>query len=613
MTIYEKNLEALAENQTKVLDKYLEIKENGDYTKLVQSIETRESRDGNLVMTVATEMEKVRLNSPYCPQKEAEKWADQFAFENIQTVMVMFGLGNGLFVREALQRLQEDAKLIVYEPGFEVFDWVMNHMNISDILADNRFDLYVEEVNGIEFEDGVYALMNWANMESQIVCKHTGYDVLFRNTYSKFLKSLEKIREMVTVNIDTQIYFAKSDIDNILHNFKYIRSGRSISDCVSVFSQNATAIIVSAGPSLDKNIELLRDAKGKAFIIATDTAVRHMIKRNIMPDVMVTIDANKPTNYISDPVVKDIPMFCTLTSNYEIMKFHTGIKIWFNTSGFLEHFMETYNVYFPPYSAGGSVATASFAIAAALKFKRIVLIGQDLAYSGGVTHAGGEVSTILNEQKGQKMIEGIDGNLVRSRHDWIRYLDWFEKSIIDVQDEIQVIDATEGGALIHGATLMTLQQVIDEYCQEKIDFAKLLGDVAPVFDEQEYCKIREDILRYPQDIVNIQRKVGQAKKLCDKIITFIQNDKDEIYEVDYAKKLQKLNNQMQQYTIYMLVDVFASQKSVSCLKDIYRVQTKEKQTKLIMYKKTKEFYENLQGACRELYPKFDQEISNGGV
>lgn len=607
MTIYEKNLEALAENQAKGLRQYQEIKDKGTYTKYVQSIEAKESRDGNLVMTVAAETGRVRLNSPYYPQKEAVKWADQYEFTNIETVMILFGLGNGLFVKEVLSRLQKDGMIVVYEPSFQVFDWVMEHIDISDILAEQRLLLYVNELNRDCLSEGLGMVSDWANIGSQVYGHHTGYDTLFPEEYVFFLKEIQNNQQMVRINTDTNTFFSEATVTNILNNMKFLQEAHYLTSYVGAIPKGTPAIIVAAGPSLDKNIDLLKEAKGKAFIIATDTAVRHLIKHDIMPDVMVTLDAKKPTDYISDPIVQEIPMFCTLTCNHHIMEFHRGMKIWFNTGGFLEKIMAHYGKIFPQYSPGGSVATASFAIAVALGMDRIVLVGQDLAYSGNVTHAGGEVSGILNESYGQEMIEGIDGQPVKSRYDWIIYRDWFQDAIRDVKDRIQVIDATEGGAKIQGAEIMTLQQVIDAYCTQTVNIQEILESQPSMFNEEEYTRLRPQLQRYPQDMANLQESARQAKMSCDKLIKLLRKKADDKQIVRYVKKLREANETMESKDIYMLLDDYAGGKSGNSLQDVFQMSQDEDE--LSLYQNAGAFYQSLVDAARELYPQFDEIIS----
>lgn len=611
MTIYEKNLEALAGNQAKGLQRYQQVREKGDYTKIVLSIEAKESRDGHLVMTVATETGKARLNSPYYSQKEAVKWADQYEFGNIESVMIMFGLGNGVFVEELLARMQQDATLVLYEPSFQVFEWVMEHIDLTTILSDRRVLLYVNEVNGDYIEDGLDQVLDWANFGVQMYGYHTGYEVLFQEEYLVFLKKVRHSQDMVQVNVDTNYYFSKENVENILNNLKYLQTGRSITGYVGKIPEGVPVIIVSAGPSLDKNIELLKEAKGRSFIIATDTAVRHLIKHNIVPDAMATLDAKKPTDYISNPVVKDVPMFCALTSNYRIMEFHQGIKIWFNTDGFLEQLVTKYEKVFPKYNPGGSVATAAFAIAVALKTNMIVLMGQDLAYSGGVTHAGGEVSSIMNEAEGQQWIEGIDGSSVKSRHDWIMYRDWFQDAIRDVKDRIRVIDATEGGAKIEGAEIMTLRQVLDQHCTQRVCMSEILQAEMPMFTPKEYDQLSAELLRFPQDIVAVQKSAEQAKSACDKLLKLLSSHAEDGQMLKYIKKMKRENEKMEDKMVYFLLDMYTMKESCNYLTDVFRVadRAEKDEYERNLYQNTLAFYRNLINAAKELYPLVDNIIA----
>ena len=47
------------------------------------------------------------------------------------------------------------------------------------------------------------------------------------------------------------------------------------------------AILVSAGPSLDKNISELKKAQGKAFIVVVDAALRTVLRAGVRPDLTI--------------------------------------------------------------------------------------------------------------------------------------------------------------------------------------------------------------------------------------------------------------------------------------------------------------------------------------
>ena len=90
------------------------------------------------------------------------------------------------------------------------------------------------------------------------------------------------------------------------------------------------------------------------------------------------------------------------------------------------------------------------------------------------------------------MVDGWYGDMVKSRYDWIIYRNWFESAIQQLPD-VEVIDATEGGALIHGSETMCLSEVIDTYCNQSFSMLELLDRESPTFDENPYtgCEIIE--------------------------------------------------------------------------------------------------------------------------
>ena len=135
----EQNMSVMKKVRPGLYKKLEEIFDNNIYS--YDNIEETDTRDGNKALIIKKDKNKYRLNSLYKPLKEAEKWADQYEFHNIGISVIMFGMGNGLFVNEMLKRLQMDAKVYLYEPDISVFLYVLNHIDISDILKDNRIYL----------------------------------------------------------------------------------------------------------------------------------------------------------------------------------------------------------------------------------------------------------------------------------------------------------------------------------------------------------------------------------------------------------------------------------------------------------------------------------------
>lgn len=104
------------------------------------------------------------------------------------------------------------------------------------------------------------------------------------------------------------------------------------------------------------------------------------------------------------------------------------------------------------------------AIAVYLGCNPIIFIGQDLAYTDGKYHADSCNDTTESDTVDDMIeVEGIDGNKVFTNSVWHTFLMWMEKFIIHNPNNIY-IDATEGGAKIHGTKIMPLRQAITKYC-----------------------------------------------------------------------------------------------------------------------------------------------------
>lgn len=600
MELYDKNCKVLQRQHPELYQDYLKWREHDEVNRNLLMVELLQARDGNTVVAVTDQGRTVRLNSPYAPAKEAERWAKQFDFTRSATHVFLFGLGNGMFVRSLLHEQKQDGAVFVVEPDLRLFDKLLRLVDLSDLLENDRIYLKVEGLGKEQWEQKRSNRVHWTNESHCIVCHHTGYDRLYPKEYQDFQKEIHLYRKKMQVNKATQVYFGKSSVVNTLKNLSYIKEGRLITQYQGILPEGVPVIIVAAGPSLDKNIDQLKLAKDHVVILAVDTAVRALLAHGIIPDAMVTLDAEKPTAYLTLPMAADIPLFCCMEANAEIMQYHQGTKIWFKSGLLLNDYAKRFDKQFMPYDAGGSVATAAFEIALMLGADTVVLVGQDLAYDGEVTHAGGkkEICTVDGEEYSSHMVAGIDGNMVRTRGDWYRYLLWFAEAVAKCKDAVKVIDATEGGALIQGTEIMTLQDVIGQYCNTEYRLTELLQSRDPVFSEEEYSIIQAEMERYPEELQEIQTYATQAKKICNKVL--MSSKQDPALLALCQQQVLQYNNRMQEKHIYPIVDIYISDATVKY------VEQKESRTDLgqsdekQMYKDAEMIYDTVIRATQEL-------------
>lgn len=606
MNCLEKNLSVMKEGRQALYDKLEDILNSGQYS--YDNIEEIETKDGNKALIIEKDNVKYRLNSIYRPLSEANKWADQYEFHNLNISVIMFGMGNGLFVQEMLRRLQSDASVFLYEPDISVFLYVLNNVDISDILSDKRISLFINDINYSEFEELLQRNTDWRMLLAQIVCHHPIYDKIYGNEYIKFLKIINKANNLEKINMDTEKHLSVALAKNAIKNLCYIKESNYISEFIGKIPEELPVIIVAAGPSLDKNIDELKKAEGKAFIFATDTSVKYLIKHNINFDAMITIDSKKAGWHLRNEKCHDVPMFCVLEANTKFMEMHKGRKIWLRSSVYMHDLYNKFNREFPVYNNGGSVATAAFTVCVSLGFKNIVLIGQDLAYSGNVTHAGGTVKNIPGDKDGRKLVESVDGGKIWTRYDWLIYLEWFEDAIKSIKD-INVIDATEGGALIHGSKVMKLSEVINQYCKEEFSFKDLLDSMPYTFTADEYNEARNDMLNIQKEFIDMKQKANEGIKAAEQLIKIINTGKQNTKsEHNNLKKIDKINKFVGKQKAYSILDAYITSAVANDVQKINTLTNDEDENMKKTLEISMSLYKALIQAVDALMPSLEETL-----
>lgn len=562
-------------------------------------IEFDKARDGSSVLLLEREGQRYRLNSAFRPVQEAERWAAQYKLDYMENIILLFGLGNGIFARSLMKRMGERDSLIIYEPSSQIFRMILEQEDISDLLSNSRICILTEGINEQDFYFILEGCLEWRNVNALCVCEHPGYKELFIDSFRGFVKQIADNVDLVHAQKHTMAHFAHESIFNMFFNMQYLSKANILGDFTGKIPEGLPAIIVAAGPSLDKNIEELKRAQGKAFILAVDSAVNILLDRGIPFDAMISVDARKNPAYLSREECRDIPLFCMLLSRTHILLNHRGKKIFVMGGYCIDEYYQEAGHPFLPIELGGSVATAAFAVCVKLGFRKIVLIGQDLAYSGEVTHAGGKIKKIVNEDVGQEEIDGWHGDKVKSRYDWIFYRNWFESAIQQLSG-IQVIDATEGGALIHGSEVMALSEVIDAYCTQAFSMKELLIQAPPTFQEEQFQSIREKLQHMEKEIKTIKRNSEEAAMICSQAINLVKQCGQDVSLNKQVKRLDALNHQMISQPVYGFIDYYVTDTAVEDMKDINKVTGSKEQDTLDAYTSAKALYDSMIQAVKDL-------------
>lgn len=522
MCLYDRNIQFLKEQYPYVVwNEQFEDKNNS------HKICVMEDKKQNPVICVLSDDHIWRLGSCYDAELAADVWVEQFENVNYRTIFIVMGIGSGIYVKKLAEKYP-DQYIIVCEPDKELFSAYLQTQDMERNFSKNVFLAAGEKAVAIYIEL-VGKLVNYDNKKEIIFVSipnynHINSDILleYKKQYRNHIERLIFIRNTLIMDEASR---AKNELRNLFLFYKQYSIGQLYENARKIHPEKYAAIVVAAGPSLDKNIDQLKKAKGKAFIIAVDTALKAVINAGIEPDLAIMIDPEKEPDLFENERIKNLPLCVSTAGNNIIMVKHKG-KLFFPTgeSKITKKLALIYKRGIYTVATGGSVANNAFSIVGAMGFGTIILIGQDLAYPNGQVHtlSAYENEEYIDRDAGKYYeVEDIYGGKVYTEANMDCYRRWFEDQIC-INPQIKVIDATEGGAKIHGTEVMTLKEAIDKTCnfEKQLDFGEIVNPKETLFSDVEQKQIEAYY-------INIEQELTEIRKLLKK-------------QVDNYRKLEEL-------------------------------------------------------------------------
>ena len=533
--------------------------------------------DGSGNIGVNTKNGIVYLNSTVMCKNACDIWAKTLPKIEYYNTVIICGMSNMEYIRTVLSNVSDKTPIIVYEPDKKIFEYNYIYTDISDLLEQKNCFFIVDDINMKNLKVYINSFIGYVNFNNIMIYTLPGYDVLYFDKIKQFEQMCRSYLTDIKINNNSVVRWKDIATSNIIKNIQFLKNGVDIKKLKQkLATQNfdgIPAIIVAAGPSLDKNIKYLKEAKGKAMILAVDSAIRMMLKNNIMPDAFVTLDSDKERVLFENDMINNIPFFYSVHATYDAICNNRKARILYNNSGYMSDILKKFGIENDFIDSGGSVANSAFSVARYLGFKNIILIGQDLAFTNNKKHASVvyDEKPISEDEKNQyTTIEGIDGSQMLTYINFKVYRDWYEDCIL--QDEkLHVINATEGGALIHGAENMRFIYAIKKYCNEEFDFNKIISDKTLIysFDNSD----------------NIDNIYIQGVEKCDKIKEIYQECFDEYEKMGKNidensnkicyEKIKSLLDTVSKYSENSLIDNYAREVETNEAVGIYELSDKD--------------------------------------
>lgn len=560
LSTFEKNLLAVAFCSATLAKKLAELSGN-------DSFDVYASKDPLDINIIASDGSKYMYENAL---KDVNSQLESFekAYSRYGSLFI-YGLGNGVLLKGILEN-KTHKTIVVFEPEIEIIYIVFHLFDFSEDLFSSRLIIAQSTV----FSPTHY----YAITQIQEVLNHIKVYNLHINCsfYESYLADIKEINENITRAFVMRLKEVGNDSTDTLIGINY--TSAHIPNMIesiplkNIIKERAkktkTAIIVSTGPSLNKQLELLKEAQNHATIISVDSSYPILKAHGIKPDYVTSIERVKWTaeffNSAPSEFDKDIIFVIATLTHPTTVEYLKGR----NTAYILRPL--PYELGFDDedfgyIASGQSAAHLSFEIARDLGHERIIFIGQDLAYGDGrSSHAKGHVlpgNDDKNKESKYTIAYGGEG-MAETMEVWNQFREYFEHIITIAQKKDQnllVYNSTEGGARIH-ATIekpfsVALEGVFDEI-KPAFSLPAKLNETQQKAKLKRYKKRIKEIIAYGKDLqegceklfLELASEVEKAKELE-------KNGNAE--QIDYAN-LQKLSAKLEKLKEHFEDKMFAS-------------------------------------------------------
>ncbi|EAJ6646633.1 motility associated factor glycosyltransferase family protein [Campylobacter coli] len=439
-------------------------------------------------------------------------------------VLYFYGFGNGILFKALLQN-KNHQHIVVFEKDIEII-WIMFHiLDFSSELQSAR--LMVLNTNKLEIQD----YNELCSSKPFFQFSRIYFLELMSHYYERFHEDILGLNKKLAENFKNSIVSYGNDstdtlqgIEQFVYNLPQMITHPSYKELLSKRKGiSDTAIIVSTGPSLTKQLPLLKKYASKATIFCADSSYPILAKHGIKPDYVCMLERTEITaeffNHDFGEFDKDIVFICAGVVHPKAIEYLKGRNLVITQK--VLAFPYYINLKDFSYAAVEfSVAHMSYFLSVLLNHKNIIFIGQDLAYAeNGNSHPDDYQNSANYESQMYKHIltEAYGGKKEIKTHEvWIFFKQILEAMIIKYH--ITTYNCTEGGARIEG----TIEKPFLWACENLLD-----KDLNKPFEKLEPLSLNKQ----NEFLLKAYYKVCKSIKHCRDFSKILSNDFEKIQSV----------------------------------------------------------------------------------
>lgn len=565
----EKNLRCIA-----LYNRELEKKISG-LTELEGNFEIKYSKSEDPILY----KNNIPVDDPVDPVWNSLEEYKKIKYKLNKSITFLIGFGLGYRLREFAARYQ--GKIIIYEPDINLLRIVFEIADFSDLLKKNNIKIvsnYSELENiyqsmfFIHYKLNVlcseYYLMNESGLSNEIKKKLEDLQSIYQSNYRNLFQKNFKWTDILFKNIPSIV--KNPDLDVLKDKFK-----------------GKTAVIIAAGPSLDKNIQDLKEYRDEVIVFCVGTALKTAIKNGIIPDFVVAVETFESTFvHLNIPEISDINLILSTRVYPDVYKLKA--KRIFNYHGqnapASKWLGSLLGKSFDLYKEAGTVSLTAYYAARIMGFDKLIFIGQDLAYTDNKCYSqhtlfGGykinnskkieaeNISSIAKELSSEEervkkhteflnrdilYVKGNKGDKVLTTASLLLFIKYFEEIAEKEGENLKLINATEGGAFIEGFEHVSLKEALDKHTSGQISAEDSIK--TSTFNHKQLSKRKNTVLASLKEII---KNTHQAETLTRQVY-----DSEIVDRIGLKEEWEKVKHDLDKYD-YKNIDFKNISKTLS--------------------------------------------------
>jgi hypothetical protein len=441
-------------------------------------LEVLNTKEGNKTVKIGDHNKSLFVHSAYSPTKEADQFIKKETSDSFDedTHVVFFGFGFGYHIKQFNKEYNNSYTII--EPSMNMLNLLIDHVELDKIFLNKPTHVFVGNKNNLSLIVSSIAKHNSKKIKIVTLSAYQRfYTEEIKTLYDLFKKVITSKRMAVQTNYKFQLNW----MENSIKNHQYVLQTPNIIKHIDVSHfKNKPVVIVSAGPSLSEDIELIKYIKDNnlAYVFSVGSAINALISHDILPDAVFSYDPGDKNHLVFEKMIErnldDIPLVFGSSVGYKLLEIYKGPKLHFvttqdQTTKYLlgdEIFKNDLITDSP------SIAVMAFQITNKLNMGPIIFAGQNLGYLNERRYAEGIDYSHIDSNVGEQelanalLVKDVYGNMIETNPTFNNMRQSLEYYASIYKKEY--INTTRGGADIKGIPFQPLEDVVKEKLSLKV-------------------------------------------------------------------------------------------------------------------------------------------------